>query len=62
MSCTAGHRSSLLANTHKVVWFAPDRPVEGNTIFVRPLTNFEAATEHDSTEASSKMIEDTTSH
>jgi hypothetical protein len=25
------------AVSHKVVWFAPDRPVEGNTIYRLPL-------------------------
>ena len=25
------------ATSHRVVWFAPDRPVEGNTIYRRPL-------------------------
>ncbi len=48
MSRTAGQPASVLANSYKVLWFPPDRPVEGNTIYVRPATDFEAAPEHDS--------------
>jgi hypothetical protein len=52
MSCTAGQPSSALANSYKVLWFPPDRPVEGNTIYVRPATDFELAAERDSVPAS----------
>jgi hypothetical protein len=30
---------------HRVVWFAPDRPVEGNTIYLLPSTSSDGATE-----------------
>lgn len=49
MSRTAGQPSSVLANSYKVLWFPPDRPVEGNTIFVRPATDFEPVPEQNST-------------
>ena len=29
--------SEAPAVPHRVVWFAPDRPVEGNTIYRRPV-------------------------
>jgi hypothetical protein len=29
--------SEIPATSHRVVWFAPDRPVEGNTIYRRPI-------------------------
>jgi hypothetical protein len=35
MSRTAGQPTSL-PSSYKVVWFPPDRPVEGNTIYIRP--------------------------
>jgi hypothetical protein len=37
MSHTAVEVSEGPATWHRVVWFAPDRPVEGNTIYRRPL-------------------------
>jgi len=49
MSRTAGQPSSVLVNSYKVLWFPPDRPVEGNTIYVRPTTDFEQTSECDST-------------
>lgn len=52
MSRTAGQPSSVLANSYKVLWFPPDRPVEGNTIYVRPATDIEVAAERDSVPAS----------
>lgn len=36
MSHTAVRVPEIPAVSHKVVWFAPDRPVEGNTIYRRP--------------------------
>jgi hypothetical protein len=36
MSHTAVRVPEIPAISHKVVWFAPDRPVEGNTIYRRP--------------------------
>jgi hypothetical protein len=33
---------------HKVSWFAPERPVEGNTIYVRPDTASAPAESDDS--------------
>jgi hypothetical protein len=33
---------------HKVSWFAPERPVEGNTIYVRPDSEPTLATSDDS--------------
>jgi hypothetical protein len=31
-----GQNEDFLVTTHRVSWFAPDRPVEGCTVFVRP--------------------------
>lgn len=31
------------AESHRVVWFSPDRPVEGVTIYVRPDATPDAA-------------------
>ena len=52
MPRTAGQPSSVLANSYKVLWFPPDRPVEGNTIYVRPATDVDPAAERDSMPAS----------
>jgi hypothetical protein len=41
MSRTAGQSTSLPFNSFKVVWFPPDRPVEGNTIYIRSVTDCE---------------------
>ena len=40
MPRTAGQPSSVLAYSYKVLWFPPDRPVEGNTIFVRSSRDY----------------------
>ena len=45
MSRTAGQPASVLANSYKVLWFPPDRPVEGNTIYVRPSGSVESIPE-----------------
>lgn len=33
----------LLLTGHRINWFAPDRPVEGGTVFVRPAASDEGA-------------------
>jgi hypothetical protein len=33
----------LLLTGHRIAWFAPDRPVEGGTVFVRPTASDESA-------------------
>ena len=38
----------LPATSFKVVWFAPDRPVEGNTMYVRPSVESAPVTGPDS--------------
>lgn len=40
--------ATVPATSFPVVWFAPDRPVEGNTMFVRPPVESETAAELDS--------------
>jgi hypothetical protein len=45
----AGQPTSLPTNSYKVVWFPPDRPVEGNTIYVRPAADFEPVATPDPT-------------
>ena len=37
----SGQPTSLPVNSFKVVWFPPDRPVEGNTIYIRPAADLE---------------------
>jgi len=41
MSRTAGKSADVPLNSYQVVWFPPDRPVEGNTIYIRPAANVE---------------------
>jgi hypothetical protein len=36
MSPLDGQQIAMPSTSHKVTWFPPDRPVEGNTIYVRP--------------------------
>lgn len=36
MSLDADRTDESTEIAHQVVWFAPDRPVEGVTVFVRP--------------------------
>jgi hypothetical protein len=38
-----GQEPGLLSTGHRVAWFAPDRPVEGGTVFVRPTAANESA-------------------
>ena len=40
-----------MASAHKVLWFPPDRPVEGNTVFVRGLALEAAERELDAAQA-----------
>jgi hypothetical protein len=42
MSRAAGQPKSVPTTSYKVVWFPPDRPVEGSTIYVRPTTEIES--------------------
>lgn len=45
MSHAAVQAPTVPATAHRVVWFAPDRPVEGNTIYRRPCMDSDAAVE-----------------
>ena len=45
MSHAAVQASAVPATAHRVVWFAPDRPVEGNTVYRRPSAESEGASE-----------------
>ena len=45
MSPTAVQALVIPAAAHKVVWFAPDRPVEGNTIYRRYIDDSPAETD-----------------
>jgi hypothetical protein len=36
MSSDAGQKPKNSAAAHRITWFAPDRPVENGTIFLRP--------------------------
>lgn len=47
MALDDGQDEAQRAVAHRVTWFAPDRPVEGVTVFVRPT---QGAGEGDPTE------------
>lgn len=38
MSPDVDRTDETTEDSHRVVWFAPDRPVEGVTVYVRPDT------------------------
>lgn len=41
----AGQSPTVPVSPSKVLWFVPDRPVEGNTIYVRPASDAEPGAE-----------------
>jgi hypothetical protein len=44
-----GQKHKLLLTGHRIAWFAPNRPVEGGTVFVRPTAsdeNVDSASAH----------------
>ncbi len=47
MSRTTAQALAVLAISHQVVWFVPDRPVEGNTVYVLPGAGSDVPAEHD---------------
>ncbi len=47
MSRTAVQALDVPATAHQVVWFAPDRPVEGNTVYVLPGAGSDVPTGYD---------------
>ena len=44
MSRSDGTPTTVPATSFKVMWFVPDRPVEGNTVYVRPPVQSDAPT------------------
>jgi len=54
MSRTTGQETSVPASAFPVVWFAPDRPVEGNTIYIRPAEEHCASETDSSTDGSAR--------
>jgi hypothetical protein len=44
MAATTGRDDNESADAHRISFFAPDRPVDGTTMFIRPASDESAVT------------------
>ncbi|GAA5170082.1 hypothetical protein GCM10023321_66620 [Pseudonocardia eucalypti] len=50
MSVDAGKERAQSAPAHRITWFAPERPVENGTVYVRPEPPADAGEPADGTD------------